>query len=628
MGIEAYNVELYYKIPFIGFDSTDRDIVFLFEDLSANVFITAAILLMSLNVSEILHVANGLRWMTALDDYDYVCQLSIPGTHDTGTGNGFEGIGAIGGIVAGKTQDKNFSEQLKLGVRAFDLRPGVDGSTLPIFHGPLKTKLTMNKVFVECISFLSANPGEFLIFIIRHETEGDSNNSNWAGNMIDHCNKYGDIIVPFSPKLRVGEVRGKIIVLTRSAFSDSKVATISGWGDNATFRTGSIKSSNGNATLWLQDHYEISDEQVKADAVVSLLDKCATLCRDESSFGTWVINHASGYKGSATNSNNSTNAKKTAEAIITRLLAQGRTPGPTGIVLMDYAGTDAVYNGTSLVDAIIDNNSRYHKGILRLPVPEVRWETYAGNSGENVVLKVSVAEGIPDNVDVQHIAYDNHLRSLGDEVSTRKYGVFSKGFTWNFSGDPATVSPIYRARLSGDSYIDSEEVISVFDGDKVTLEPDIFVEDSPLSDGQTISVGQTIRFRKESGFEASGPFEARKVVTWNASIPDVAKSSFIADGEYETFEIPASLAGESISLQIAPALESGMNQFFTSSPRIYKLNVAKDTPTGIEDIAVDCNAHEEVYTIDGLRVTGKNLKKGVYIVVRNGKTSKLFTSNK
>lgn len=71
-----------------------------------------------------------------------------------------------------------------------------------------------------------------------------------------------------------------------------------------------------------------------------------------------------------------------------------------------------------------------------------------------------------------------------------------------------------------------------------------------------------------------------------------------------------------------------MNQFFTSSPRIYKLNVATDTPTGIEDTAVDCNAHEEVYTIDGLRVTGKNLKKGVYIVVRNGKTSKLFTSNK
>lgn len=578
--------------------------------------------LMSLNVTGILQAADGLRWMTALDDYDYVCQLSIPGTHDTGTGNGFEGIGAIGGLVAGKTQDKNFSEQLKLGVRAFDLRPGVDGSTLPIFHGPLKTKLTMNKAFVECISFLSANPGEFVIFIIRHETEGDSNNSNWAGNMIDHCNKYGDIIVPFSPKLRVGEVRGKIIVLTRTAFSDSKVATISGWGDNATFRTGSIKSSNGNATLWLQDHYEISDEQVKADAVVSLLDKSAALCRDESNFGTWVINHASGYKGSATNSNNSSNAKKTAQAIITRLLAKGRTPGPTGIILMDYAGTDAAYNGTSLVDAIIDNNSRYHKGILRLPVPEVRWETFTGTSKDNVLLKVTVADGIPDDVDVQHIAYDAHLRSRGDEVSSRKYGVFSKGFTWNFSGDPGTVSPIYRVRLSGDSYITSGEVISVFNRGKVTLDPDIFVDDTPVSDGQTVSAGQTIRCRKECGFEASGPFEARKVATWNASVADVAKSSFTSDGEYETFLIPASLAGKSISLQVTPTLESGMNQFFTSTPRIYKLNVMTDTPTGIEDIAEGCKAYEEIYTIDGIRVTGKNLKKGIYIVVRNGTAMK------
>lgn len=586
------------------------------------IFITAAMVLMSLNVTGILQAADGLRWMTALDDYDYVCQLSIPGTHDTGTGNGFEGIGAIGGLVAGKTQDKNFSEQLKLGVRAFDLRPGVDGSTLPIFHGPLKTKLTMNKAFVECISFLSANPGEFVIFIIRHETEGDSNNSNWAGNMIDHCNKYGDIIVPFSPKLRVGEVRGKIIVLTRTAFSDSKVATISGWGDNATFRTGSIKSSNGNATLWLQDHYEISDEQVKADAVVSLLDKSAALCRDESNFGTWVINHASGYKGSATNSNNSSNAKKTAQAIITRLLAKGRTPGPTGIILMDYAGTDAAYNGTSLVDAIIDNNSRYHKGILRLPVPEVRWETFTGTSKDNVLLKVTVAEGIPDDVDVQHIAYDAHLRSRGDEVSSRKYGVFSKGFTWNFSGDPGAVSPIYRVRLSGDSYITSGEVISVFNRGKVTLDPDIFVDDTPVSDGQTVSAGQTIRCRKECGFEASGPFEARKVATWNASVADVAKSSFTSDGEYETFLIPASLAGKSISLQVTPTLESGMNQFFTSTPRIYKLNVMTDTPTGIEDIAEGCKAYEEIYTIDGIRVTGKNLKKGIYIVVRNGTAMK------
>lgn len=578
--------------------------------------------LMSLNVTGILQAADGLRWMTALDDYDYVCQLSIPGTHDTGTGNGFEGIGAIGGIVAGKTQDKNFSEQLKLGVRAFDLRPGVDGSTLPIFHGPLKTKLTMNKAFVECISFLSANPGEFVIFIIRHETEGDSNNSNWARNMIDHCNKYGDIIVPFSPKLRVGEVRGKIIVLTRTAFSDSKVATISSWGDNATFRTGSIKSSNGNATLWLQDHYEISDEQVKADAVVSLLDKSAALCRDESNFGTWVINHASGYKGSATNYNNSSNAKKTAQAIITRLLAKGRTPGPTGIILMDYAGTDAAYNGTSLVDAIIDNNSRYHKGILRLPVPEVRWEPVSGTSKDNVLLKVTVAEGIPDDVDVQHIAYDANLRSRGDEVSSRKYGVFSKGFTWNFSGDPGAISPIYRVRLSGDSYITSGEVISVFNRGKVTLAPDIFVDDTPVSDGQTVSAGQTIRCRKECGFEASGPFEARKVATWNASVADVAKSSFTSDGEYETFLIPASLAGKSISLQVTPTLESGMNQFFTSTPRIYKLNVMTDTPTSIEDIAEGCKAYEEIYTIDGIRVTGKNLKKGIYIVVRNGTAMK------
>ncbi len=583
------------------------------------IFTAAAMTVAMLIAPRSLQAADTQRWMSTLDDYDYVCQLSIPGTHDSGTGNGFAGISVIGSLLAGKTQDKNFSEQLNIGVRAFDLRPGVDGSSLPIYHGPLKTKLTMNEAFTQSISFLSSNPSEFLIFIIRQE---DGDNNEWKANMtaLLNNNDYKNHVVPFSPKLRVKDARGKIIVLTRTAFSNSKAATVSGWGDNATFRTGTIKSSNGsgNATLWLQDYYEISDENVKADAVVSLLDKSATLCRDESSFGTWVINHASGYKGTATNSNNSANAKRTAEAIITRLFAKGRTPGPTGIILMDYAGTDAAYDGTSLVDAIIDNNSRYHKGILRLPVPEVRWESVSGTSKDNVLLKVTVAEGIPDDVDVQHIAYDANLRSRGDEVSSRKYGVFSKGFTWNFSGDPGAISPIYRVRLSGDGYIDSEEEISVFDGGKVTLAPDIFVDDTPVSDGQTVSAGQTIRCRKECGFEASGPFEARKVATWNASVPDVAKSSFTSDGEYETFLIPASLAGKSISLQVTPTLESGMNQIFTSTPRIYKLNVMTDTPTSIEDIAEGCKAYEEIYTIDGIRVTGKNLKKGIYIVVRNG----------
>lgn len=544
------------------------------------IFTAAAMAVAMLITPRTLRAADTQRWMSTLDDYDYVCQLSIPGTHDSGTGNGFAGISVIGSLLAGKTQDKNFSEQLNIGVRAFDLRPGVDGSSLPIYHGPLKTKLTMNEAFTQSISFLSSNPSEFLIFIIRQE---DGDNNEWKANMtaLLNNNDYKNHVVPFSPKLRVKDARGKIIVLTRTAFSNSKAATVSGWGDNATFRTGTIKSSNGsgNATLWLQDYYEISDENVKADAVVSLLDKSVTLCRDESSFGTWVINHASGYKGTATNSNNSANAKRTAEAIITRLLAKGRTPGPTGIILMDYAGTDAAYDGISLVDAIIDNNSRYHKGIIRLPEPDVRWEAFSSSSNNNVLLQVSVADGVSDNVDVQHIAYDSYLRSLGDEVSSRKYGVLSKGLTWNFSGDPATLSPVYRVRLSGNEYISSEEVTGIFNGKKVSLAPDITIDDVPFVDGQFVRSGQTIRIKKVNGFEASGPFAARKVVTWNVSVPEVAGSSFTPDGEYETFLIPVSLEGKSISLQITPALESGMDSCFSTASLTYTLNVKKKLPT-------------------------------------------------
>ena len=71
-----------------------------------------------------LHAEN---WMKRLPDDAYVANLSIPGSHDTGTGNGFPGItvsiyGPFGDKYA-RTQEKSFQDQWELGVRAFDMRP-------------------------------------------------------------------------------------------------------------------------------------------------------------------------------------------------------------------------------------------------------------------------------------------------------------------------------------------------------------------------------------------------------------------------------------------------------------------------------------------------------------------------
>ena len=73
-----------------------------------------------------MHADN---WMYRLPDDAYVATLSIPGSHDSGTGNGFPGIttsiyGPFGDKYA-RTQDRNFEDQWNMGIRAFDLRPAI-----------------------------------------------------------------------------------------------------------------------------------------------------------------------------------------------------------------------------------------------------------------------------------------------------------------------------------------------------------------------------------------------------------------------------------------------------------------------------------------------------------------------
>ena len=68
-------------------------------------------------------------WMKNLPDNIYISQLSIPGTHDSGTGNG------VALAAFSQCQDIPVSQQWAAGIRAFDLRPKVKGSYINILHG-------------------------------------------------------------------------------------------------------------------------------------------------------------------------------------------------------------------------------------------------------------------------------------------------------------------------------------------------------------------------------------------------------------------------------------------------------------------------------------------------------------
>ena len=61
------------------------------------------------------------NWMSRLADNMLLTQLSIPGSHDAATGNGFATEWAEYGRVFGQTQECSIAGQWSAGVRAFDL---------------------------------------------------------------------------------------------------------------------------------------------------------------------------------------------------------------------------------------------------------------------------------------------------------------------------------------------------------------------------------------------------------------------------------------------------------------------------------------------------------------------------
>ena len=280
------------------------------------------------------------QWMNNLNDNIFISQMSLPGAHDAATGEGFSSISAIGAAFAGKCQDKDIAGLWDAGVRVFDLRPTDDGDDCTINHGSLVTNTTLRAALTTINGRLSSNSSEFAIVLMRKE-DGDA--SAWTTKVSAIINSYSNVM-PFRQNLRLGDVRGKILVLSRDYFADGY--KIDYWSDNT---TRDVKSANG-VDFVVQDYYQVEDTDAKSTAITNIL----TEARTNNSTNRMFINHTSGYTGTTgTNSNINSNAN-TCNTLAYNTI--NSYPGPTGIILMDYAGSSS-YNGANLVSKIIAQNS-------------------------------------------------------------------------------------------------------------------------------------------------------------------------------------------------------------------------------------------------------------------------------
>lgn len=305
-------------------------------------------------------------WMGDLEDNAFICQTSIPGAHDACSSN-FSGW--LAGIYksTSQTQSLEVPAMLAKGVRLFDLRPCVSGSNLHINHGMASTNYDFDPVMKQLVDFVTANPTEFCVVVIRHETEGDSNSSKFGDMLQTSLSKIKDRLVDFRPNLTVGEARGKILFISR----DEYTAPIYGGRtvDLADNRSNINDMLGGHCygpetykcSWWLQDHYEISDAKVKKQAIKDMLTKSSALAGTYTY--TWVVNQTSGYQGSSSSAARYQDNAVSSNAYMNELLQSGDYKGPAGLVFMDYAGVDTYNNkntlGETLTKTIIDHNFTY-----------------------------------------------------------------------------------------------------------------------------------------------------------------------------------------------------------------------------------------------------------------------------
>ena len=319
------------------------------------------------------------NWMARLPDRAYVSTLTIPGAHDAATGSGWaSGYAELADQYA-RTQDLTIAEQWTLGIRAFDLRPCSYSDHLNLNHGMIPTVLHFDEVLCQLRDSLLANPSEFVVIHLLHATDGDQVKDVYESQLLDVLQRSDlkGFLVGFKSYLRVSDMRGKILILSRNTYGKSPVGGFfQNWTGSAEWSQqtqGRIVGPNGaTGTLYMQDYAETWAEgaqQTKIDALCRLLDFSTTHRTLVPSQIVWVFNFMSafskrmsllGYNISLSDGYRD-NATHTHAALLQYL--ESHAPGPVGVVLMDYVGVDEsagyAVRGREIVRTLIEHNFRY-----------------------------------------------------------------------------------------------------------------------------------------------------------------------------------------------------------------------------------------------------------------------------
>jgi len=213
--------------------------------------------------------------MAAVPDDRSLAELSIPGTHDTAAR--FEPFTGVA-----KTQDLTIAEQLAAGVRYLDIRCRHVDNEFLLYHGSIDQNQTFAEFLATANAFLDAHPTETIITSIQQEATPSGATRAFDATFATYVTDRW-YLGPTIPRL--GEVRGKLVLLRRFEAASSLGLDATAWPDDSTF------SIAGPAPMRIEDEYMVSDNTAKWTAITRLLGEART-----GSPATLFLTYTSGYQ--------------------------------------------------------------------------------------------------------------------------------------------------------------------------------------------------------------------------------------------------------------------------------------------------------------------------------------------
>jgi 1-phosphatidylinositol phosphodiesterase len=142
-------------------------------------------------------------------------QLAIPGTHDSGADGGRDNDMLY-------TQCLNFDEQLRYGIRFFDIRVRHFGNSFAIHHGAFFLNKHFDQFLNSVQKFLDRNPSETILFRLKHEHTEEKNTRNMLQTLDAYLKGRNRFLQTKKRDITLKKARGKFIIMSDNGWFDSR----------------------------------------------------------------------------------------------------------------------------------------------------------------------------------------------------------------------------------------------------------------------------------------------------------------------------------------------------------------------------------------------------------------------